>query len=185
VFDELNATPKAEPSAALLDSGGGQEWAPTGDTNGTPVRLIGSLAEEQPSLSDLLVFLPELASVSAPVCQSASSSDWFIHGPVPLQWVLRAAKSAGKSAAALTLGLTLWWKAGCQKSLTGLTFPVRLLGEWGYTKKRRGRAVRALEKGRLVKCRKDHRGRRVFDLLLTTEEMDTYTRRARRGPADG
>lgn len=70
----------------------------------------------------------------------------FLRGPVPLDWLRRAAGLPGK---ALAVGLALWFLCGCRKRKT-VRLTRRTLDRLGVARKPGYRGLRALERAGLV-----------------------------------
>lgn len=70
----------------------------------------------------------------------------FLRGPVPLWWLIAAAKLPGK---ALTVGLVLWFRRGIEKRST-IKLPPALLRRFGISRHAGYRALESLESAGLV-----------------------------------
>ena len=81
-------------------------------------------------------------------------ASWFVKGPIPMEWLRRAAILGGK---VLHVSLLLWFRVGCEKSVT-----VRLTQShcnlFGLSRHAVYRALKSLEAAGLVTVSR-HRGR--------------------------
>ena len=76
----------------------------------------------------------------------------FIKGPIPLDWLLSAARL---SESALKVGLILWYLAGLNKSDT-VKLSNRYLGDIGLSRNGKYRGLAALENAGLVTYSQDN-----------------------------
>jgi hypothetical protein len=74
----------------------------------------------------------------------------FVRGPIPLDWLRRAAELPGK---ALAVGVALWFLRGCRKRTT-VKLTRRTLDRLGVGRKPGYRGLQALEKAGLVRVRR-------------------------------
>lgn len=150
----------------------------------TPGPLMGSYPESVLDvLAEVMACLPEVAPVEVrPVlAKSVFSGDRFLHGPIPLPWLFRAAVVG--SGAVLAVVSALWWRHGYnRRRLSGIEFPSGVLRDAGFDRHAHRRARRALEEAGLVKATRIRGRGWVYDILLTPDEMAIYTRQARPGP---
>lgn len=70
----------------------------------------------------------------------------FLKGPIPLDWLERAARLPGRS---LHVAILLWYAAGLQKTAT-ITLPNTLARRFGIERNAKYRALRCLEQAELV-----------------------------------
>ena len=66
----------------------------------------------------------------------------FLKGPIPIEWLCRAARLPGK---ALAVALALWFQAGTRKRSTDLVIGKTLLERFGLSRRSRGRGLDELE----------------------------------------
>jgi hypothetical protein len=90
----------------------------------------------------------------------------FLRGPVPLDWLGRAAGLPGK---ALAVGLALWFLRGCRKRDT-VTLSRRTLERLGVGRKPGYRGLRALEAAGLVRVRRHVGKSPVVRICEATEQ---------------
>jgi hypothetical protein len=77
----------------------------------------------------------------------------FVKGPIPVNWLARAAVHPGK---ALAVGLAVWHCAGLRKRHDGLALCPKMLARFGITRQAGYRGLLALERANLVgvdRCR--------------------------------
>lgn len=74
----------------------------------------------------------------------------FIKGPIPLEWVERAARLPGRS---LHVALALWYLAGLKRSMT-VSVSNRALESFGIDRFAKRRALDWMEKAGLVRVEK-------------------------------
>ena len=113
----------------------------------------------------------ELVSTrSVKAARHAQRSTLFVRGPIPMSWLTRAARLPGK---ALHVGLLLWFRVGCEKSVT-----VRLTRShcnlFGLTRHVVYRALKRLEEAGLVEVSR-HRGRCPIVTINRTALPATHT----------
>ncbi len=89
----------------------------------------------------------------------------FLKGPVPLAWLMEAAKLPGK---ALAVGVALWYLSGIKRSRT-VTLPSSHLYLFGVDRHAKTRALAVLENGYLVAVQRCN-GKNPVVTLLTTGE---------------
>jgi hypothetical protein len=95
--------------------------------------------------------------------QKTKSTSAFIRGPIPLDWLARAAKIPRCNA--LVVGLVLFYLAGLTKDRNGLVVTIRRCKAFGLERKSVQRGLADLEKSGLVRVtRKNGRSPRV-DIL--------------------
>jgi hypothetical protein len=70
----------------------------------------------------------------------------FLKGPIPMDWLARAAALPGK---ALAVGLAVWFEAGCV-GRAEVTLSLSRIGRLGLTKNTARRGLVALERAELV-----------------------------------
>jgi hypothetical protein len=91
------------------------------------------------------------------------STSAFIRGPIPLDWLARAAKIPRCNA--LVVGLVLFYLAGLTKERDGLVLTIRRCKPFGLERKSVNRGLADLEKSGLIRVtRKVGRSPRV-DIL--------------------
>ncbi len=104
--------------------------------------------------------------------QPRSVKGKFLRGPVPLEWLRRAAMLPGKS---LAVGIVLWFEAGCDKCLT-----VRITNavgkKLGIERRSKDRGLRNLEEAGLVEVDR-HRGRCPVVTILLPEDANVISGR--------
>ena len=74
------------------------------------------------------------------------SGEKFLKGPIPLNWLCRAAQLPGKS---LQVGLAIWFLAGLNKSAT-VRLGQSVLTEFGVDRHSKSRALAKLMNARLI-----------------------------------
>jgi hypothetical protein len=72
----------------------------------------------------------------------------FIKGPIPLNWIQRAAELPGSSP--FLLGIALWYQAGLERSRTDLRLTRKLLSVFGLKRRTAYNALTRLESAGLV-----------------------------------
>ena len=95
-----------------------------------------------------------LASPERTPSSSRQHTGRFLKGPVPLDWLQRAAQLPGKS---LHVGIAIWFLVGLQKSSTVQLKP-SITRQFGIDRHAGYRALKALEKAELITVSR-HRGR--------------------------
>lgn len=88
-------------------------------------------------------------------------SDWFLRGPIPGDWLERAASLPGK---ALNVGLAVWHLSALKKRKS-VRLSSQALTRFAVTPTATYRALRALEQARLVQVER-HKGRRPIVRIL-------------------
>lgn len=70
----------------------------------------------------------------------------YLKGPIPLDWLLKAAAQPGKT---LHVAIALWYLSGVKKSFT-FRLSQKLLGEFGVSRKTSYMAINSLERAGLI-----------------------------------
>ena len=91
----------------------------------------------------------------------------FLKGPVPLEWLIEAAKLPGKS---LHVGVVLWFLSGLKKSRE-VTFAPSRRREFGIGRHASYRALKCLEMAGLVRLKRK-RGRAPLVTIVEAERGD-------------
>jgi hypothetical protein len=94
-----------------------------------------------------------------------NQSDKFLKGPVPLAWLMSAARLPGK---ALAVGIVLWFRSGLLRS-NKVSLPSTLLTLFGVDRHAKVRALNALEKASLIAVERCNGKNPIVTLLETTE----------------
>ena len=89
----------------------------------------------------------------------------FLKGPIPLEWLQRAAQLPGKS---LHVAIALWQRAGMKKS-NGLKLSNKILDGMGVDRYAKRRALKALEGAGLVSVERHHGKNPIVTLLDAPE----------------
>ena len=93
----------------------------------------------------------------------------FLMGPIPLTWLAKAAAIPGK---ALTLGIALWFEAGCENSAT-IKASGGLFAKLYVGRNASYRGLRKLEKAGLVEVER-HQGRNpVVTIIQADKSVDS------------
>ena len=87
----------------------------------------------------------------------------FVQGPIPLDWISKAAHLPGKSANA---ALACWYQKGLKKSHTFRLSNV-VASKFGLNKDSKARALKHLEQASLIRCTYT-KGRSVVVEMLNT-----------------
>lgn len=87
----------------------------------------------------------------------------FLKGPIPLDWLGRAAKLSGK--ASLSVGLALWFEAGRRRSHE-VTLTTAICDRFGINRKAKYRGLELLEQGRLISVVRRPRRNPLVAILL-------------------
>lgn len=90
----------------------------------------------------------------------------FLKGPVPLNWLGRAAQLPGKS---LHVGAALWFLKGLCRSNT-ITLSNGVLAVFGVDRHAKYRALNCLEQAGLIRCER-HTGRSARVTILITGDV--------------
>jgi hypothetical protein len=85
----------------------------------------------------------------------------FLKGPVPLNWLMWAAKQPGKS---LHVGIALWFKSGLTRSHR-VSVPNGLLNMFGVDRHAKARALRSLESAGLISVKRESGKNPVITIL--------------------
>jgi DNA-binding MarR family transcriptional regulator len=85
----------------------------------------------------------------------------FLKGPIPLSWLQRAARLAGK---ALQVAIALRYRCGIERTLT-VKLTSTLLREFGVERDAKARALRQLERVGLVAVSRNHGRNPVVTVL--------------------
>jgi hypothetical protein len=88
----------------------------------------------------------------------------FLKGPVPLDWLQRAANLPGKS---LHVGVVLWYLVGLRKTNT-LALPNGVLATFGVDRHAKYRALEQLESAGLISVVRQHGQNPVITVSTTT-----------------
>ncbi len=99
------------------------------------------------------------------------AGEWFVLGPLPGEWIGRAAKLSGK---ALAVALALWFAAGKVKCRT-IKLTAASLGRFGVNRWPAYRGLRALERAGLVAVER-HAGRCPIVTILDWPEAAAENR---------
>jgi hypothetical protein len=83
--------------------------------------------------------------------QPSPIRDKFIAGPVEVSWVCRAGRLGVK---ALLVGLALWYFRGLRRSNSFIVSNL-MMQEWGVQPDAKARALRKLEKARLITVKRE------------------------------
>jgi hypothetical protein len=86
----------------------------------------------------------------------------FLKGPIPLPWLAAASMLSGKAPP--TVGLAVWFEAGRRKSRE-VKLTTAILKRFGVNRKAKYRALKSLEKSRLVRVRREPRRNPVVTIL--------------------
>jgi len=95
-------------------------------------------------------------------CQSGKR---FLRGPVPMDWLNRAARLPGK---ALHVGIAIWHLAGLKKQVADIKLSSAILTDLGISRPAGYRGLKALEQAALVSVIR-HTGRQPLVSLLIAE----------------
>lgn len=107
--------------------------------------------------------------LSAPVTQPVDEQTTkrkqkpFLRGPIPLQWLQRAAELPGKSP--FQLGIALWYQAGLERSRSDLRLTRKLLSVFGLKRRTAYNALTRLESAGLVLVERPPGSCRVVNIL--------------------
>ena len=104
------------------------------------------------------------SSQSAPPQKEITKSRRFLKGPIPLDWLVIAAKQSGR---ALHVGIVLWFLKGVKRSRT-VELTQSKLAWFGISRHAGYRALAKLEKAGLVSVGR-HRGRSPIVTILRDE----------------
>lgn len=85
----------------------------------------------------------------------------FLKGPIPLNWLMEAAKLPGKS---LHVGIVIWFKAGLTKSHS-VSVPNGLLSTFGVDRHAKARALVSLESAGLISVKRKSGKNPVITIL--------------------
>ena len=101
--------------------------------------------------------------------------DKFIAGPIDVSWVCRAGRLGVK---ALLVGLALWHLRGLRRSNSFIVSNL-MIQEWGVQPDAKARALRKLEKARLITVKRE--GKRSPRVTLVVGNASSGGRRSTRG----
>jgi DNA-binding transcriptional ArsR family regulator len=107
--------------------------------------------------------------------QPSPIRDKFIAGPVDVSWVCRAARLGVK---ALLVGLALWHLRGLRRSNSFIVSNL-MMQEWGVQPDAKARALRRLEKARLITVKRE--GKRSARVTLVVGNASSSSWRSTRG----
>jgi hypothetical protein len=94
----------------------------------------------------------------------------FLRGPVPLWWLARAADTC---AAALSVGVCLWFMRGVMKQAAPIKVTRSVLRRLNLSRDQSGRGLRALEKAGLIRFVVSGRGRcPVVEILVDESGLE-------------
>lgn len=91
----------------------------------------------------------------------------FLKGPVPLAWLMAAARLSGK---ALAVGIVLWFRSGLERS-NRVSLPTTLLVLFGIDRHAKARALESLEKASLIVVERRKGKNPVVTLLEAPEAL--------------
>ena len=98
-------------------------------------------------IDDLLPEQLSEQSIQRRVARDRRINHDFLCGPIPLNWLTRAAKLSGK---ALAVGLALWFRRGLTKT-NSVTANQSLMSWFGVSRHAKYRALKSLEQAGLVR----------------------------------
>ncbi len=99
---------------------------------------------------------------------SAKKVDYFIKGPIPLNWLAKASALGGKGP--LAVGLVVWFLAGLKKTRSELKLTTKNLLRLGVNRKLAYRGVKKLEQAGLLRVTRKHGSSPVVSILDVVEE---------------
>jgi hypothetical protein len=107
--------------------------------------------------------------------QPSPIRDRFVAGPVEVSWVCRASRLGVK---ALLVGLALWYLRGLRRS-NSFNVSNLMMQEWGVQPDAKARALRKLEKARLITVKRE--GKRSPRVTLVVGNASNSSWRSTRG----
>jgi hypothetical protein len=107
--------------------------------------------------------------------QPSSIRDKFIAGPIDVSWVCRAGRLGVK---ALLVGLALWHLRGLRRSNSFIVSNL-MMQEWGVQPDAKARALRKLEKARLITVKRE--GKRSPRVTLVVRGASNSGKSSTRG----
>ena len=96
------------------------------------------------------------------------SGERFLRGPIPMAWLLRASKIAGRGKG-LHVAIALWYLSGLNRQASTVKLSGTVLREFGVDRHAGYRGLEKLEKAGLVSVIR-HRGRSPLVSILGTGE---------------
>ena len=94
------------------------------------------------------------------------NSEWFLKGPVPLNWLTIAGRAPGR---ALHVAIVLWYRSGLTKSGV-MPLPLLVLKQMGVDRYAARRGLAALEEAGLVSVKRTQGKKPVVTLLDAPED---------------
>lgn len=95
---------------------------------------------------------PEIDAIPATMATLTKEKKRYLKGPVPLDWLTRAAELPGS---AVKVGLAIWYLAGRQRSKT-VRLTNTILDNFGVDRQGKYRALKALAEARLIDYQGEH-----------------------------
>lgn len=94
----------------------------------------------------------------------------FLKGPIPLEWLGRAAKLRGK--ASLATALAIWFEVGRRRS-NEIKLTTAILARFGVNRKAKYRALKQLEGANLISVVRPPRKNPIVTVLIVDSESPT------------
>jgi hypothetical protein len=98
------------------------------------------------------------------------TKDGFLNGPVPLPWMMRAARLRGS---AFLVGMIIWYLAGYHRKHTVQLSTMRT-HDFGVDVDAKGRALRQLEQAELIEVTRRNRSAPIVRILQVEPDAEEF-----------
>lgn len=123
-----------------------------------------------PDLDQLRLNASGVSTRAAQPLRRERVTHWFLKGPIPWDWITRAASLPGK---ALHVGIGIWFWSGIKRTKKDIPVSLsRIARDFGFDHSTSSRALGALERASLITVVRSNGRKVVVSLRLQEHEGD-------------